>query len=274
MIMNYRGFSIAALALVSLAGCGTIPTLPELTDTGAGNSGGAAIVGRIAASNETAKLLASASGSECPEVHVRINGAPVSIEFGDDCAFVINEIQPAELIEVRVELVALGVAGTVELSRVLDGELIEITVEPGDDSLSVSVERRTSPVGMGAIPLVVEGNGVSIKVGAGFYEQGLWVKGNKFTLVGEAGEGCGTRDGWTVITGEVLVEGNSATFRNVHFAGPVTIKGNNPRFINCCFGDQLVIFGNNASVGGKGDDHDDDDDDGGGGDDDDDGDDD
>ena len=156
---------------------------------------------------------------------------------------------------------ALGVAGTVELSDVLEGELIEIVVIPDDDSLTVSVERRTFPEPSDRLPELVEGNDVSILLGAGVYEQEMyWVKGNGFTLTGQAGESCDSIDGWTVNTGDVLVEGNGATFRNIQFGASVTVKGNN-RFINCCFNGRLIIFGNNADIGGDDDDGDDDDDD-------------
>lgn len=257
--MSRRNVSIVGISLLLAAGCTNVPGLLVAPEQGS-----AVVVGRIVV-DATAQPITSA-GRGCPDVRITVNGAPVSVEFDDACAFVINGIQPSELVVIRVELVELGVAGTVELARVLDGELIEIAVTPAARSLSVVVARRVLPDPSGRLPRVIEDNNVSILLPAGNYDQGLWVKGNNFTLVGEAGESCARPAGWTVITGDVLVEGNNATFRNIQFAGVVTIKANNPRFINCCFGDELLVFGNRGERGNRdddrrGDDDDDDDDD-------------
>jgi hypothetical protein len=202
-----------------------------------------------------------ASGEDCPDVAVTLNGSPVTIEFDDDCAFAISDIAPSELVELRVELVDQGIAGTIELSDVAEGELIEIIVTPGDDSLSLAVERRTTPDPSDELPIEIDGNNVSIKLGAGVYDQTLTVRGNHFTLVGEAGESCDDPNGWTTITGDVDVDGNKATFRNIRFEGNVELRGNKAQFINCCFGGSLVIFGNKADIDGDGNDDGDDDDD-------------
>lgn len=254
--MSYQKVALAAVAVASISlGCTNIPLLSDESSGGA-----AAIVGRVVVPGGSAKLL-SASGRECPEVRVSVNGTPVSIDFDDDCSFVIDGIQPAELVSVRVELVDLGVAGTIELLAVADGELIEIAVEPRSGSLTVAIERRTKPAPSGDLPSNIEGNNVSIRLPAGTYDQALSVRGNNFTLVGEAGSTCDTADGWTVITGDVTVKGNNATFRNIRFAGSVTLQGNNARFIHCCFGGRLIVFGNNTDIGDTGGKHDNDDDD-------------
>lgn len=259
--MYYRAAVLALVISMALSGgCG-----PQPLSSGATGNTKAVIVGQI--STQNAKLLNLMQDGACPDVLVSINGSPVDIMFGDDCSFLIDQIQPAALVELRVELVGLGIAGTVELSDVLEGELIEILVEPTDDSLTISVLRRTMPDPAMVLPEIIEDNNVSLSIPAGLYEQGLEVRGNKFTLVGEAGEGCDDVDGWTEITGEVVILGNAATFQNIKFSGPVELHGNAARFINCCFGDVLEIFGNAVKIGddddsdGKDDEVDDDDDD-------------
>ena len=250
--MHYRPKALCAAlfvlpsSLILSAGCGFSP-FP--TETGQGAT--AAIMGRLATSAETAKLLAAASGGACPEVRVSINGSPVDIETDDDCAFVIDGVAPSELVTVRVELPDLGVAGTLELADVADGELIEILVEPSDGGLRVALERRATPDPSGDLPTEIRGNNVSIMLPAGAFAEDLSVHGNNFTLVGQAGDGCDDPNGWTVIEGAVSVDGNNAVFRDVYFAGPVELRGNNARFINCCFNGTLVIFGNGARVGGE-----------------------
>lgn len=256
-ILNVSKPSISAVVLLlfNLA-CAPFVGLP----TNAESESAAAIVGRIVSADGSGKAYVAAAG-ECPEVRVSVNESPVSIEFDNDCAFVIGGIQPSPLVVVRVELVELGVAGTVEISGVVANELIEIIVQPGNGSLTVTVVRRAIPNPMDVLPQIIDGNNISIRLLAGLYEQGLIVDGNNFTLVGSAGENCGDQVGWTVITGDVLVEGNNATFRDIMFLGDVTLKGNNARFINVCFGGQLIVFGNNADFDDDDDDNDDDDND-------------
>ncbi len=245
MIHRYVGFAAVVCLALNHVGCAKAPS----SSSGGGAANGtkaAAIVGKIATSSETARLL-TASVQSCPAVLVSVNGAPVSIEFGDDCAFVITGVQPSALVEVRVELVDLGIAGTIALSDVLDGELIEIRIAPTDVSLTVSVERRTTPQPSDNLPAVIADDDISIRLPAGRLVQDLTVMGDNFTLVGEAGDGCSDAGGWTVIDGKVLVTGNNATFRNILFGGVVELRGDNARFINCCFGDELVVFGSGTN---------------------------
>lgn len=240
MIHRYVGFA-SAVCLTLNQGCAMVPDSLSDGEDGSG-TGAAAIVAKIVTPSEIAGRH-RAQVQSCPEVRVSVNGAPVRIQFSDDCAFVITGVQPSESVEVRVELVDLGIAGTVELSDVRDGELIEILIEPTDVSLAVSVERRTIPEPSNDLPPVVEHDDVSIRLPARRLVQDLTVIGDNFTLVGEAGEGCDDASGWTVIDGEVLLSGDNATFRNILFSGLVELRGNNARFINCCFGDELLVFG-------------------------------
>jgi hypothetical protein len=86
------------------------------------------------------------------------------------------------------------------------------------------------------LPPVVNENNVSRFLPADTYRQDLVVNGNNFRLTGEAGsEGCGSEDGWSLIRGEVSINGNNAVFENIRFEGKVKEKGNNTKFINCCF---------------------------------------
>jgi hypothetical protein len=257
--MNIRSmsFALGVSVLSILAGCGPNP--------GAA-SGSAAIVGRVVAGGGVGKFQTSAQLA-CPDFVVTLNGSPATVTVEDDCSFLINDIQPAASYVVEVELVDLGVIGTVELTDVLEAELIEILVEADDESLTISVVRRATPDPVGELPEIVDGNNVEIFLEAGVYDTDLTVDGNNFTLVGEAGENCDD-EGWTTLTGNVTILKNNATFRNIRFEGTVEVQGNNASFINVCFDGQLLIFGNNTDVNGDDDDNgngngDDDDDDNG-----------
>jgi hypothetical protein len=184
----------------------------------------------------------------CPEVIVNLNGTPADIVFEEDCSFLISDVQPSDTVVLTIEVPDQGISGTVELADVVEGELIEILVQVGPNSLAISVERRAEPEPADELPEVIEENNVTILLPAGLYEQTLTVLGNNFTLVGEAGEGCDEGD-WTVIDGEVRIEKNNATFRNVTFNDTVEVLGNNARFIHCCFEGALVVFGNNLEIG-------------------------
>ncbi|MFN0149624.1 MAG: hypothetical protein ACKVU1_02805 [bacterium] len=211
---------------------------------------GAVIVGQIVSADGSSKLL-----QDCTDAIVTLNGVPASIEFDDDCEFVVTGVVPAELLALRIELPALGVSSTIEISDVTAGELIEIEVEATEDQLSMVVVRRAAVSPADLLPIVVTGNNVQILIARGLYSQDLTVQGNKFVLVGQAGDNC-LSSGWTEIEGDVFVTGNKATFRNIAFTGDVTVSGNKARFINCCFNGELVRFGH----GHHADDDEDDDD--------------
>lgn len=240
-----RAFStLCGIALIgAIAGCAG-PLLP--TGTG-GPAGGAAIVGTFAGASGSAKLVQLMQDGGCPEVRVTINGTPVTIVFDDDCGFLVTDVDPTELLDLRVEVESLGIAGTVEIVEVSDGELIEIEVAADDFSLAVNVVRRVKPTPGDVLPTLITGNNLSLQIGAGVYEQDLTVAGNRFTLVGEAGDDCDD-EGWSVIDGKVVLTGNKATFRNIVFLGDVQVLGNAAQFINCCFDGELVIFGNATSI--------------------------
>lgn len=215
---------------------------------------GAVIVGQIVSADGSSKLL-----QDCTEAIVKLNGVPAIIEFDDDCEFVVTGVVPAELLALRIELPALGVSGTIEISDVTEGEVIEIEVEATEEQLSLVVVRRAAVSPIVLLPLVVTGNNVQILMARGLYGQDLTVQGNKFVMVGQAGDNCHSL-GWTEIDGDVFVMGNKATFRNVAFTGAVTVSGNKARFINCCFNGELVRFGHRHDA--DDDEEDDDDDDG------------
>ena len=233
---------LACVAIgISTAGCSFEP------EGSSDVNSSAVIVGRVLTPFADGKMALFAQTTECPELLVTLNGTPATIVFEDDCTFVVTDVGPTERLVLRIELPGLGISSTIELDAIDELELIEILVEATTDSLTISIIRRATPDYVDGLPSTISGQDVAIQVGAGVYEQDLTVLGNNFTLVGEAGEGCGD-EGWTVIEGSVLVNGNNATFRNIAFEGSVEVRGNSPRFINVCFGDDFVVFGNNVQI--------------------------
>jgi len=251
--------SVAALSFFS--GCGSDGT-PEGFAPGISSSeDSAVIVGSLVGLGVTAQAAMQAADTGCPEVIVTLNGSPADIVLEDDCTFLISDVQPTENVVLRIELPDLGISSTIELDNVVEGELIEILVEAGFNSLGITVVRREEPVPVDGLPEVIRGNKVTIFLPAGLYEQPLTVNGNKFTLVGEAGDDCTHLEDWTRIDGKVVVNKNKATFRNIAFLDTVEVRGNTAQFIHCCFDGALMIFGNNTDIDGEDDEDDDDDDD-------------
>jgi len=200
MSIRSGAFSLTIAVLLVGSGCG---------GNGEPASGSAVIVGRVTSAG-TAGKDATLGQTICPDVVVTLNDAAVNIVLDDDCTFLIDDVQPSARVVLDVELPGLGVSGALELTNIVEAELIEILVETGDDSLTLSIVRRVTPDPVAGLPMVVSGNNVTIFLGEGIYNQSLTVDGNNFTLVGEAGEDCDDQ-GWTVITGEVLVLKNNAT---------------------------------------------------------------
>src|SRR5262245_6907254 len=93
-VMLKRTFVAAATLLCAAwnTGCVTDPLLPGVTNTTA--RPGAAIVGTISANGSTGKALTWAGSTECPEVHVALNGNPADVIFDDECSFVIENVAP------------------------------------------------------------------------------------------------------------------------------------------------------------------------------------
>jgi len=231
--------------VMAFAACGSEETLQQEDRSTGSNSIPASIVGSISTAGASQDVSILAADGDCPELIVTLNGSPATIVFEEDCSFLISDVQPSENVVLRIKLPGPGMSATIELEDVVEGELIEIQVQVGSNTLSISVVRRAEPEPVSEIPEVIEDNNVTILVPAGLYEQNLTVRGNNFTLIGEAGEGCDEGD-WTIIRGEVSILKNNATFRNIAFDGQVEVRGNNTRFINCCFNGMLVVFGNNT----------------------------
>ncbi len=261
--MNVRkiGFWLVVVGLPMYLGCDARVTIR--------GDGTAAIVGTIGDSGSSGKYAALAQLG-CPDVIVRLNNNLVNVDLDDDCTFLIDDVQPAANVDLSVELPDLGVSGTISLDNVVASEFIEIFVETDDDFLAISVVRRAAPDPVDTLPLVVTDNNVTILIPAGTYNQSLTVDGNNFTLVGVAGTSCDS-SGWSTITGDVFIQKNNATFRNIRFDGVVEVSGNNAHFINSCFGSDLFIFGNGADFDDDADDGEDGENNDGGEDDDDDG---
>jgi len=85
------------------------------------------------------------------------------------------------------------------------------------------------------LPSLVTDNNVHICLESGVYNKNLTVNGNNFSLFGAAGNNCADDRNWTILSGDVTINGNNATFRNIKFKGDIYKYGNNIKFNNCCF---------------------------------------
>ena len=221
----WLSLAISALAL-GLISCGSGG------GGGTTNPGSASLVLNLTdAPGTAARTLAAAD--TCPEVQVQIDGAPADVQTGPDCQLFLSVLPTGD---VTVVVSVDGISGTIELTDVVAGEVVEIEVQAGEGSLSIHVLRFEQPVEP-LLPTVIDENDVHIELPAGVYDQTLTVNGNGFQLTGEASGDC-AEDGWTTITGAVVVQGNNASFTNIKFLGPVTVVGNNVSFSHVCFREQ------------------------------------
>ncbi|MDF1556032.1 MAG: hypothetical protein P1P84_23355 [Deferrisomatales bacterium] len=174
---------------------------------------------------------------------MQIDGAPADVQTGPDCQLFLLVLPTGD---VTVVVSVDGIAGTIELTDVVAGEVVEIEVQAGAGSLSIQVLRFEQPVEP-LLATVIDENDVHIELPAGVYDQTLTVNGNGLQLTGETGGDC-AEGGWTTITGAVVVQGNNASFTNIKFLGPVTVLGNNVRFSHVCFENKLLILGERPDV--------------------------
>ncbi len=238
--------SVAVLSCFS--GCGSDGSSEGVAPGTRSRENSAVIVGSLVGVGVAAQGAMQAADAGCPDVIVTLNGSPADIVLEDDCTFLISEVEPSENVVLRIELPDQGISSTIELDDVVEGELIEILVEAGFNSLGITVVRREEPEPVDGLPQVIWDNKVTIFLPAGLYEQPLTVNGNKFTLVGEAGDECSDLEDWTAIDGKVVINKNKATFRNIAFLDTVEVRGNTAQFIHCCFDGALMIFGNNTDI--------------------------
>jgi hypothetical protein len=103
-----------------------------------------------------------------------------------------------------------------------------------DDDCDDDYPKECTPVD--TLPGLVTDNDVKICLDSGKdYQSDLMINGNNFALIGEAGKNCADDTNWTILTGDVTVNGNNTVFKNIKFKGDLDENGNNTRFINSCF---------------------------------------
>jgi hypothetical protein len=85
------------------------------------------------------------------------------------------------------------------------------------------------------LPSWVTDNNVRLCLNSDIYPNSLTVNGNNFMLIGEAGNDCENDTYWTIVSGNVTINGNNVTFENIKFTGEIVENGNNIIFKNCCF---------------------------------------
>ena len=94
--------------------------------------------------------------------------------------------------------------------------------------------------------IIIKRNKISFFLPAGKYKKNIDVAGNKVRFLGQAGEKCDDDDGWTILKGQVRINGNKAKFANIKFKDSVIINGNKAKFYNVVFEDIVIDDGNNT----------------------------
>lgn len=86
------------------------------------------------------------------------------------------------------------------------------------------------------LPSFISDNKVKICLEPRKYSNYLTVNGNDFRLIGQAKDEC-YDSGWAILSGDVTINGNDSTFKNIKFTGKIHENSNNISFINCCLRD-------------------------------------
>jgi hypothetical protein len=105
---------------------------------------------------------------------------------------------------------------------------------PNADLLAFVIFLQPKDVPIYQLPEIITENDAVYMLPAGIYNRGLTVNGNNFSLSGNKVAACGSAN-QTVLLGDVVINGNNATFKNITFNGNVIKNGNGTRFIDCCF---------------------------------------
>ena len=219
------------ILVILMLGCGSIEIIIS-------NRGSALLVGSFRISDH----------SFCPEqVRIVVNENPTTFEFDPRCEFAIKDFPTGNVL---ILIQADNITGTFRVDNVEISELLEIVVVVHTQSLSLSIIRRVKSSEIGMLPVSIEASNLNIQVPAGLHEQSLTVDGDNFIMTGAEKEQLDSciSQAWTTITGNVSINGNNATFRNIKFLGDIEVKGNKVRFIHSCVRENFLIFGNESTI--------------------------
>ncbi|HEU4409364.1 MAG TPA: hypothetical protein VFS43_29160 [Polyangiaceae bacterium] len=167
---------------------------------------------------------------------VLVNGTPHLVPLAPDGSFQVREV-PTGVLTVKAELD--GVPGAAVIDEVSAGELVEVSLRPGRDHLSIALTRRAQPAASpGRVGPHVEARGSDVvyHLGPGAREGNVVVRGNGVTVLGaHEGESCDDAQR-TIVLGDLIVEGDGAAIYDVAVRGDVIARGKGVRVFDSCSG--------------------------------------
>jgi hypothetical protein len=199
----------------------------------AGNDGDDETVA-VANASATALVTGRVDASVSGDIRIFVNDAPRFVVLAPDRSFVIRDVPSGD---VTLTCEVGGVRGSIPISGVKPGELIEIAVRV-DVSVVITVSGRSpstepprTPTEPSGTVLEIRKNNVRYVLNAGTYTREIVILGNNVVLLGSAG--CSNR---TILTGSLTVRGNNALVQDVELRGSAIVSGNNARFQDSCSG--------------------------------------
>lgn len=229
-----KGFSQFALATVIAAAVGcTIQT----TSTPSGSKGGVGTTQPIPTTQATAMVTGHVDASVHGNIKFAVNGAARATVLAPDESFVVRDVPSGD---VTFDCDDDDVRGTLTITNVQPGEMIEVTItRQGDAIVIVIVTRTTSSQPPQEITttdggaLEIDDDDVCYYLKPGVYHRDVLIKGHDVHVFGASHQSC-TVDDVSVIAGTLTIQGDRAQVFDVQISGNVVITGHDDRIQDSC----------------------------------------
>jgi hypothetical protein len=222
------GFTtLTALALV--VGCSSM----NGGSSSSGNDGTSQAPGSTASALVAGQIDSSVSAN----VKVHVNGQPRTIEVAPDQSFMVRDVPTGD---VTLDCDDDGVTGTVVITGVQQGEVIQVTIKKeGDVIVIVIVQRQGSSEPPRDVDdpdgdaLVITADHVCYFMKPKTYHRDIVIKGDEVSLIGATHDTC-VLDDRTVLKGKLTVAGNDDRVLDVELQGGLVITGQDAHIEETC----------------------------------------
>jgi len=161
-------------------------------------------------------------------VQLAVDGQAQSMAVAPDGTFVVRDVPTGD---VNLSCQAAGLTGTLTISNVQPGEIIQITLKREGDALVIVIEQRTPAsqppsevTRTDGDALVIHESHVCYWLKPGHYERDIVVDGDDVHLFGAAHDSC-VIDDFSILDGKLELDGQRDTVLDVELNGSLVIDG-------------------------------------------------
>ncbi len=223
MSLSRSLLAVPGLGALAIAGACTI-------NTGSGESSPQSPAGTtpLAATQSDALVTGTVDPSLSGSVQVSVNATTQSVVVAPDNSFVVRDVPTGD---VKLGCQAGGITGTLTISGVQPGEIIEVTIKREGDALVIGLVQRTPSSQPPAEvtrtdgdALVIHDSHVCYWLKPGHYKRDIVVQGDDVHLFGAAHQSC-VVDDFSILDGKLELDGSGDRVLDVELGGSLVING-------------------------------------------------